>query len=174
MRNLNSDITIRLANTDDIAQITQLYSTEVSNGIASFEEVPPTIDQMLQRYNDIVELGLPYLVACCNDNIVGYAYASRYRPRPAYRFTVENSIYIAPDYHGLGVGERLFTPLLEACEKAGKKQMIAAISLEVGVQENASVRFHKKMGFRTVGTIEHAGYKFERWLNTQLMQRAID
>jgi len=173
MRNLNSDLTIRLASTDDIASITQLYSAEVSNGIASFEDVPPTVDQMRQRYNDIVELGLPYLVACRNDNVIGYAYASRYRPRPAYRFTVENSIYIAPDYHGLGVGESLFAPLLAACEKAGKKQMIAAISLEVDAQENASVRFHKKMGFRTIGTIEHAGFKFGRWLNTQLMQRAI-
>jgi len=171
---LNKCITIRAATTDDIAQITQIYSAEVSHGIASFEETPPTVDQMRQRYDDIAQLGLPYLVACESDQIIGYAYASRYRPRPAYRFTVENSIYIAPEHHGTGVGQQLFLPLLAACKDAGKKQMIAAISLEVDVQENASVRFHKKMGYRTVGTIEHAGFKFGRWLNTQIMQRAID
>ena len=165
-----SEIEIRLAAATDLPAITAIYAEAVLFGTATFELVPPDLAEMARRHTEITSDGFPYLVALLDSRIVGYAYASHYRTRPAYRFTVENAIYLAPDSHRRGVGTRLLQRLIDDCERLGFRQMIAVI----GDSANAgSIGVHTKTGFQTIGLHPDVGFKFGRWLDIVLMQRAL-
>lgn len=147
-----------------------IYAHFVSHGRASFEEVPPDLAEMRRRREAVEAAGLPYLVAVQAGAILGYAYATAYRPRRAYRFTVENSVYVAPDGHGRGTGSRLLAAVIAACEAGPWRQMVAVI----GDSANAgSIALHRRHGFTPVGTLANVGFKHGRWLDTVLMQRAL-
>lgn len=164
------DAVIRDATDKDVAAIQAIYTPHVLTGTASFEEVPPTVEQMAARYADVRRLGLPYLVAEHAGRVIGYAYASAYRPRIAYRNTIEDSVYLAPDHHGRGVGRALLTTLIARCEAGPWRQMIAVI----GDSGNAgSIALHERLGFRSVGVFRNVGWKLGRWLDTVLMQRSL-
>lgn len=161
---------IRPATPADVAAVTRIYAHAVEHGTATFELSPPDEAEMDRRMTVLREGGFPYLVADLGGIVVGYAYAGPYRPRPAYRYTVEDSVYIDPAMHRRGVGRVLLDRLLAEAEQGGFRQMIAVIgdSAQVG-----SIELHRAAGFKTVGTLENVGYKFERWLDTVVMQRPI-
>ncbi|WP_299380808.1 GNAT family N-acetyltransferase [uncultured Kiloniella sp.] len=164
-------IIIRNVDDSDIACIQEIYADEVLHGVSSWEETPPDHAEMLARKNGVVGGGDPYRVAVQNDKVVGYAYASSYRPRPGYRYTVENSIYVHKDARGFGLGCLLLDDLINQCEARGYRQMIAVI----GDSENLpSIVFHQKMGFERTGTIKSIGFKFGRWMDSVLMQRPLN
>jgi len=125
---------------------------------------------MSARRSKILALGLPYLVAEQENKIVGYAYAGQYRPRPGYQFTIEDSVYIDPEYLGLGLGQALLTALIKTCEQGPWRQMIAVIG---DTANTASVRLHERHGFRSIGTLYSVGWKFNRWVDSILMQRPL-
>jgi len=161
---------VRAVRREDVAAIARIYGYHVANGLASFELAPPTHEEMLKRHDDIVGAGYPYLVAERAGVLGGYAYASAYRTRPAYRFTVENSVYIDPGLTRSGVGRLLLEALIAACEARGFRQMIAVI----GDSENAaSIGLHAACGFTRTGTFAAVGWKFDRWVDSVLMQRAL-
>ena len=164
------DIAIRACEESDIAMITAIYAHHVLHGLASFEIEPPSESDMLQRRLDIVGCGFPYLVAEHAGGVVGYAYASPYRLRPAYRYTAENSVYLHPAWVGRGIGRRLLSVLLAECEARGLRQIVAVIGDSAN---SASIALHRRLGFAMVGTIRSAGYKLERWVDTVLMQRSL-
>jgi phosphinothricin acetyltransferase len=154
----------------DIAAIAAIYAHYVLHGLASFELEPPDAREMARRRTQITQLGLPYLVAEISGVVAGYAYAAPYRARPAYCHTVEDSIYIHRDFSGRGVGSALMTALISACESAGYRQIIAVI----GDSGNAaSIALHAKFGFARVGLLPSVGWKFGRWVDSVLMQRAL-
>ncbi|MFZ2155997.1 MAG: N-acetyltransferase family protein [Bradyrhizobium sp.] len=161
---------IRPAATADLPAITEIYEHAVRYGTATFELIPPDLDEMTRRFNVLTEGGFPYFVAALEGRVVGYAYAGAYRPRPAYRFTVENSVYLLPAIHRRGVGLKLLQRLIAECEARGYRQMIAVI----GDSANAgSIGVHTKCGFQMIGTHPDVGFKFGRWLDTVMMQRAL-
>ena len=161
---------VRNAREDDFPALAGLYAYHVLNGLASFEVDPPDAAEMAHRHEQVTALGLPYLVAEVGGRIAGYAYAAPYRTRPAYRFTVEDSVYIHPERIGNGIGSTLLPALIAACERVGCRQMIAVI----GDSENrSSIRLHEKFGFTRVGLLPAVGYKFGRWVDSVLMQRAL-
>ncbi len=161
---------LRPASLQDIAAITAIYAHHVRHGTGSFELEPPDEAEMQKRFENIAALKLPWLVAEDNGAVVGYAYAGPYRPRPAYRFTVEDSIYIHPEQIGGGIGSLLLSSLIANCEALGLRQMIAV----VGDSSNAaSVKLHRKFGFEETGTLKDVGYKFGRWLDVVLLQRSL-
>ena len=163
---------IRPAAALDFDAIQRIYAHHVLNGLASFEETPPDAAELARRWRAIADAGLPYLCAAEPDGaLVGYAYAGPYRPRPAYRYSVEDSIYVAPAAHGKGIGRALLAELIRICEARGFRQMIAVIG--GGTEHPASVGLHAALGFRQVGIIEGSGFKHGRWLDTVLMQRAL-
>jgi L-amino acid N-acyltransferase YncA len=163
-------VRLRAADAVDLPVITALYAGHVRAGTASFELDPPDEAEMTRRWNDIVARGLPYLVAVRGDQTVGYAYAGPYRPRPAYRFTVEDSIYVRADCAGQGIGRMLLDALIAACKRTDMRQMIAVI----GDSANApSIRLHAAAGFVHAGLLSSVGWKFGRWLDVVLMQRAL-
>jgi L-amino acid N-acyltransferase YncA len=154
----------------DLPAITAIYEHAVRYGTATFELIPPDLAEMTRRFRALVEGGYPYLVGVFEDEVVGYAYAGAYRPRPAYRFTVENSIYLKPAIHRRGIGLQLLLRLIEECESRGYRQMVAVI----GDSANAgSVGVHARTGFEMIGTHPNVGLKFGRWLDTVMMQRAL-
>jgi L-amino acid N-acyltransferase YncA len=161
---------IRPANEADLPAITAIYEQAVRFGTATFELVPPDLAEMTRRYRVLTDGGFPYLVGVLKGRVVGYAYASAYRPRPAYRFTVENSIYLDPSIHRRGIGLQLMQRLIAECEARGYRQMIAVI----GDSANAgSIGVHVKTGFTLIGTHPSVGLKFGRWLDTVMMQRPL-
>jgi phosphinothricin acetyltransferase len=165
-----SSIVVRLATEQDVAEITRIYGHYVLHTCATFELEPPGCDEMAGRRARILELGLPYLVAEEAGRVVGYAYANAYRPRAAYQFTVEDSIYIDPANVGRGCGQALLAALIERCEQGPWRQMVAVI----GDSGNAaSVGLHERFGFRQVGTLSSVGFKHGRWVDTVLMQRVL-
>jgi phosphinothricin acetyltransferase len=166
---LSEQIVIREATGGDIAAIAAIYGESVRTGVASYELEPPSLDEMRRRHANVIAGGYPYIVAEIAGTVAGYAYASAFRPRPAYRFLVENSIYLDEKWRGRGIGTQLLNRLLEACEARGYRQVIAVI----GGAQAASVALHRKAGFRSIGRIEASGYKFGRWLDTELMQRSL-
>ncbi|WP_321334007.1 N-acetyltransferase family protein [Breoghania sp.] len=169
-----SEFTIRPARGDDISSITAIYRHAVETGTASFELTPPDAAEMLRRHEALLTNGYPYLVCTRVDGgaerVLGYAYAGPYRPRPAYRGTVENSVYVAPDAHRLGVGKALMGAIIEEATSRGYRQMVAVIGDSAHV---ASVGLHRSLGFEPVGTLKNVGRKFGRWLDCVLMQRAL-
>ena len=147
-----------------------IYAHWVRHGLASFEEIPPDREEMERRRLAVQELGLPYLVALEGDTVLGFAYAGPYRPRSAYRFTVEDSVYVAPDAQGKGVGRRLLGEVIQRAEALGRRQMLAVI----GDSGNApSIGLHEAMGFRRIGIFQSVGFKFGRWVDTVMMQRPL-
>ena len=154
----------------DIPAITEIYDHHVRHGIASFETEPPDADEMVRRRSEVIERGLPWLVAEIEGRVLGYAYAMQYRSRNAYRFTLEDSIYVHPMHVGKGIGKLLLPELIVRCQEVGARQMIAVI----GDTDNpGSIRLHARFGFRHVGVLRAVGFKFERWLDTVLMQRPL-
>lgn len=153
-----------------MGQVAAIYRHHVLHGLASFEEVPPDEAEIRARFEAVRKAGLPYLVYEEEGQILGYAYAGPYRTRSAYRFTVENSVYVRDGYGGRGIGRALLTALIERCAAGPWKQMVAVI----GDSENhASIGLHRALGFRMVGTLEKVGFKFDRWVDSVLMQRAL-
>lgn len=161
---------VRIARATDISGITAIYRHHVLHGLASFEIDPPDADEMTRRFATVRELGLPYLVVETGGIVAGYAYAGVYRARPAYRYTVENSVYVHPDFSGQGIGSALLAQLIRGCEHAGKRQMIAVIG---DSQNTPSIRLHEKFGFTHVGVLPAVGFKFGRWVDSVLMQRGL-
>ena len=161
---------IRRAVETDIPEIAEIYGLSVVEETASFELVPPTLAEMTARMKTIVDGGYPYLVAEIDGAVVGYAYASAYRPREAYRHTVENTVYVAREVQGMGVGKKLVLSLVDACRDAGFKQMIGVIG---GADHTRSISLHRACGFEQVGHLKSVGYKHDRWLDSILMQRAL-
>jgi L-amino acid N-acyltransferase YncA len=161
---------IRPSRDDDIAAITAIYGYHVLHGLASFEEVPPPAEEIGRRRADIVGRALPYFVAERGGRVVGYCYAGPFRPRIGYRFTLEDSIYVDQSEVGRGIGRALLTPLLARCAELGYRQMVAVIG---GRETVASIRLHQALGFAQVGVFEAVGFKFGRWVDIVLMQRAL-
>lgn len=161
---------LRNAVAADIAAITALYAAEVRDGVATYEGIAPDEDEMARRWQALVVQGFPYLVAEHGGDFAGYAYASSYRAREGYRWTVENTVYVAPSLQGRGIGSALLTRLISECEALGFRQMVAVI----GDRGNtASVALHQRLGFQTVGVFYGLGRKHGRWLDTVQMQRAL-
>ena len=161
-------ITIRDTTEADLPAITEIYTDAVLHGTATYELEPPTLAEMTERYKSLRENSYPYFVAEENGRVLGYAYAGPFRARPAYRFIVEDSIYIAPESKGKGVGKALMLALIEACRADGYRQFVAVIG--DGHPDSPSVRLHERLGFRHCGMLEGSGYKHERWLDTVFMQ----
>ena len=162
-----SALEIRPATEADLAFITEIYAHAVRYGTATFELIPPDRSEMTRRFRVLADGGFPYFVAARDGRVVGYAYAGAYRPRPAYRFTVENSIYLDPAIHRRGVGLVLLRRLIEECETRGYRQMIAVIGDSAN---GGSIGLHTRCGFEMIGTHPDVGLKFGRWLDTVMMQ----
>jgi phosphinothricin acetyltransferase len=164
------NVAIRSSHDDDVAEIAAIYRHHVLHGVASFEEIPPDEHEIARRRRDILALKLPYLVAERSGRVVGYSYASRYRARSAYRFTLEDSIYVDAAEVGQGIGRALLSTLLERCCELGYRQMAAVIG---GSDQWPSIRLHERLGFRRAGLLCAVGFKFGNWIDCVLMQRAL-
>jgi len=163
-------LTLRDAEEHDLPAVQAIYAHHVETGLGSFEENPPGLSEMTRRFHAIRERGMPYLVAELEGGVRGYAYVATYRPRSAYRHTVENSIYVAPDWQGKGIAAALLSALIERCTRSGYRQMVAVIG-DSG--NRPSVALHERLGFRLVGTLKSVGRKHGRWVDTVLMQRTL-
>ena len=162
---------IRPATPSDAAACRAIYGHNAEHGTGTFEEAAPSLDDMVQRMAAVTARGLPYLVAEDAGQVLGFAYAAPFRLRAAYRYTVEDSVYAAPDAHRRGVGKALLTAVIADCEALGLRQMMAVI----GDSENAgSIAVHRACGFEMVGTAEGVGYKFDRFIDVVFMQRALN
>ena len=162
------DTLVRPATSEDVPAMTAIYRHHVLTGLATFEIEPPDADEMARRFAAIRELGLPYLAAEINGRVVGYAYAAIYRARPAYRNTVEDSVYVHDEHAGQGVGSALMPALITGCAAAGRRQIIAVIGDSANF---GSIKLHEKFGFKHVGMLPAVGFKFGRWVDSVLMQR---
>jgi phosphinothricin acetyltransferase len=164
-------IAIRPAVSADVPAIARIYAHAVEYGTASFELTPPDQAEIARRMSDLTAKGYPYLAAEIGGILAGYAYAGPYRARPAYRWTIEDSVYIAPDMHRRGVGRALLAALIDAAAARGFRQMIAVIG--DSTRQAASIGLHEAAGFRHVGILQDVGFKHGRWLDSVLMQRAL-
>ena len=166
-----SDLTLRPTEAGDLPAITAIYADAVRSGTASYEIEPPDEAEMTRRWRDLATGNYPHVVAVGGGALLGYAYAGPYRPRPAYRYSVEDSVYVDAAAQGRGVGRALLFELIRRCEAQNFRQMIAVIG--GGTEHPASVGLHAALGFRQIGLIEGSGFKHGRWLDTVLMQRAL-
>lgn len=166
------EVEVRDAQPDDVHAIATIYAWHVLNGRASFEDVPPTAEEMRQRMDNVASHGLPWLVALYRGVVVGYCYATLYRPRPAYRYTLEESIYVDASTTGRGIGSALMVALIERCEQGPWRQMIAVVG--DGHNNAGSLRLHKKHGFEIAGQLRSVGYKKGDWRDTVIMQRPLN
>ena len=166
----NAEIDVRNCLEADMPAVATIYGHHVRFGTASFETEPPSLDEMCRRRYNILAKGLPYLVAVSDGRVLGYAYAGAYRPRAAYRDTVENSIYIHSEFTGRGIGKRLLPALLTECEVRDLRQMIAVVGDSANVP---SIQLHERCGFRTVGVFRSIGYKHGRWLDSVVLQKSL-
>ena len=165
-----TDLIVRASTEADMARCAEIYAHHVLHGTASFEIDPPDLAEMKRRRAGVLDLGLPHLVAERAGRVMGYAYAGNWRPRLAYRFSVEDSIYIDNDAVGQGVGKALLPVLIDQCTALGKRQMVAVIGDSA---QTPSIRLHAACGFEMVGTLKNIGFKFGRWLDSVLMQRPL-
>jgi L-amino acid N-acyltransferase YncA len=165
-----AELVIRPSRDVDLAAITAIYGYHVLHGVASFEEIPPELDELALRRRQILADGLPYLVAERSSCVLGFCYASRYRTRSAYRFTLEDSIYIDSAEVGRGIGRALLSTVIEHSCELGYRQMVAVIG---GSDQWPSIRLHEALGFTRTGLLPAVGYKFGAWVDTVLMQRAL-
>ncbi len=161
---------VRAAAQGDFAAIQSIYAHHVLHGLATFEEVPPGVEEMRRRHQDVMGRGLPYLVAVERGEILGYGYCAPYRERSAYRYALEDSIYIKDGHLGKGIGSRILGELLPLCAGLGYRQVIAVIGDSANT---ASIGLHARHGFLRVGTLRSSGYKIGRWVDTVLMQRPL-
>jgi len=161
---------IRPSTPQDLSAITEVYRWNVLNGTGTFELEAPDMAEMERRRDDVIGKKLPWLVAERDGTVLGYAYANQFRPRPAYRFCLEDSVYLAPESVGRGFGRMLLAELVARCEAGGARQMLAVIGDSANA---ASIGVHRALGFVPVGTIRSAGWKFDRWLDVVLMQKAL-
>tara|TARA_R110002167_G_scaffold191978_2_gene394422 strand:+ start:477 stop:1013 length:537 start_codon:yes stop_codon:yes gene_type:complete len=161
---------IRPVEAGDLPAIQAIYAHHVLHGTASWELEPPDLAEMRRRCEALLEQGHPYLVACAGGEVLGYAYAGPYRPRPAYRFTVEDTIYLRHDLTGRGLAAPLLQALIDSCTAAGKRQMVAIVGDST---HHASIAFHRRMGFTQAGIVHNIGWKFGRWLDQVLLQRPL-
>jgi L-amino acid N-acyltransferase YncA len=163
-------IFVRDASDADMHAVTKIYAAHVLHGLASFEEIPPSLEDMHSRRASVLQLGLPYLVAVMDGCVVGYSYATFYRTRPAYRYTVEDSVYVEDGLNGRGIGTVLLAELIARCERGPWRQMLAVI----GDSGNAgSIALHRRMGFTPAGSLTAVGFKLGRWVDSVFMQRAL-
>ena len=165
-----SGLIVRASTEADVARCAEIYGHHVLHGTASFEVDPPDVPEMKKRRAAVLDLGLPHLVAEREGRVLGYAYAGNGRPRPAYKFSVEDSIYIDKDAVGQGAGNALLPVLIGQCTALGKRQMVAVIGDSA---HTPSIRLHASCGFEMVGTLKNIGFEFGRWLDSVLMQRAL-
>ena len=170
-------VRVRDARRGDLAGIREIYAHHVLHGLASFEETPPDLAEVTRRFEATLAHGLPYLAAeaeaagpGAEPALRGYAYASPYRPRPAYRYSVENSLYVAPGLEGQGIGRALLEELIRRCTALGFRQMIAVIGDSGHLP---SIKFHESLGFREAGHLRSVGFKFGRWVDSVILQRPL-
>lgn len=161
---------VRDATDGDLAAVQAIYGHHVLTGTGTFEEAAPVVDEIAARRAAVVEAGLPYLVAEADGAVVGFAYATTYHRRPAYRYTVEDSVYVAAGMGGRGIGKALLTEVVRRCEEGPWQQMLAIIG-DSG--NTGSIALHRSLGFREVGTLRSVGFKFGGWVDTVLMQRPL-
>jgi L-amino acid N-acyltransferase YncA len=162
--------TIRPAIDSDLSAIAEIYAHHVLHGTGTFETSPPDMAEMVMRRADVLSKNLPYLVAVEKDIVIGFAYCNWFKPRPAYRFSAEDSVYLTPSAAGRGVGKLLLTELIAQAERSGVRKLIAVI----GDSQNASsIALHRACGFQAVGVLTACGWKFERWLDVVLMERSV-
>jgi phosphinothricin acetyltransferase len=161
---------VRACTLADLEAVQSIYAHHVRTGLASFEEDPPSLEEIERRFTALVAEGFPFLVLQLEERIAGYAYASAFRPRSAYRHTCESSVYVAPDMHRRGVGRALMLQLIEDCQRCGKRQMLAVIGDSANIP---SIALHAALGFEHVGTFKNIGFKFQRWVDVVLMQRLL-
>ena len=161
---------LRDATEADLPAIQAIYAHHVLTGVASFEETPPSVDDLRTRLASVRSHGLPYMVAEIDGEVAGYCYATPYRPRAAYRNTIEDSIYVSDAYRGRGLGRVLLQALIERCEQGPWRQMVAVIA-DGG--SGGSLSLHTQLGFELTGTLKAVGFKHGRWLDTTLMQRTL-
>jgi L-amino acid N-acyltransferase YncA len=165
-----TEITLRGVRPGDIPAITRIYAEAVAHGTASFEIEPPDETEMARRQQTLIANGYPYLVAESAGTVAGYAYAGPYRARPAYHWTVEDSVYVGLEFHRRGLGTRLLARLITDAQASGFRQMIAVIGDSA---QTASIALHERAGFAHVGIMRSVGFKHDKWLDTVLMQRAL-
>ncbi len=165
-----ADLEVRDAEEADMAAVQRIYTPHVLRGLATFEETPPSVVEMAARRLASLDLGLPYLVAETRGEVVGYCYATAYRPRPAYRYALEDSVYVAEGCAGRGVGSALLGALIARCEAGPWRQMLAVIGDSAN---SASIGLHRRHGFALVGTLRSVGFKLGRWVDTPIMQRPL-
>ena len=163
-------VIVRDARDADMAAVQAIYQHHVLNGLATFEEIPPSTEELASRRATVVAAGLPYLVAEVDSQVAGYSYSTSYRPRPAYRHTIEDSVYVADGFSSQSIGSALLGELIARCERGPWRQMIAI----VGDSANSgSIALHRRFGFALAGTLRSVGFKFDRWVDTPIMQRAL-
>ena len=166
----DQDLRIRNAQATDLPAVQSIYAHHVRFGFASFEEEPPDLAEIDRRYRRVTQRRLPFLVAELNGEVRGYAYADPYRSRPAYRYTVENTVYVAPSFGVRGAGRSLLLALIDRCEQLGYRRMVAVI----GDRDNlASIWLHERAGFEPSGTLRSVGFKLGRWVDSVLMERPL-
>jgi phosphinothricin acetyltransferase len=161
---------VRPATAGDLPAIHSIYAHHVLHGLASFEEEPPSMEELARRFRDVTGRGLPYLVAELDGTLAGYGYCAPYRSRSAYRYALEDSVYVRHDMTGRGVGRRLLEELIRRCEGLGYRQMIAVIGDSANA---ASIGLHESEGFLRAGTLRSVGFKFGRWVDSVIMQRPL-
>jgi L-amino acid N-acyltransferase YncA len=165
------DVSVRAATSGDLPAIAGIYAHYVLHTTATFEEEPPSLSEWRRRLEEIVSRRLPFIVAEAGGEVIGYAYCASWRTRPAYRHTVEDSVYVESEAQGRGIGTLLLRELLDACEAAGRREVIAVIA--AGAEAAASVALHRRCGFRDAGRLTAVGFKHESWLDTILMQHSF-
>ena len=161
---------IRACTVADMDGVQAIYAHHVRTGFGTFEEIPPAVAEMQQRFTALIANDFPFLVAVIDAQVAGYAYAGPFRPRAAYRHTCESSVYVAADAQRRGVGRALMLRVIDECQRLGKQQMLAVIGDSANT---ASIGLHTALGFGNVGVFKNVGYKFGRWLDVVLMQRAL-
>jgi len=161
---------VRAAEVSDLAAVQSIYAYHVRHGLASFEESPPDLAEIQRRFRTVTDMELPYLVAELEGAVRGYAYAARYRTRPAYRYALEDTVYVEPGHGGRGLGHALLAALIARCEALNYRRMVAVIGDSAN---HASIRLHERLGFQRCGVIPSVGFKFGRWVDTVLMDRPL-
>jgi len=161
---------VRPASAADFTAIQPIYAHHVRHGLASFEETPPTVEEMRRRHEEVIARGLPYLVAEETGDVLGYGYCTLYRTRSAYRHTLEDSVYVRAGKHRKGVGRAILAALIERSEQLGYRQLIAVIGDSA---QAPSIGLHASLGFLRAGTLRSVGFKFGRWVDTVIMQRPL-
>lgn len=167
---MSSEIAIRNSLDADIPSITAIYTREVRSGLASFEIEPPGADEIAKRRASLIGDGYPYLVACIESRVVGYAYVGPYRSREAYQHTLENSVYVSPTSRRAGVGKKLLSALIDSCSQGPWHTIIAVIG---DSKNKASIELHTALGFIHAGTLKEVGFKHDRWVDSVLMQKLL-